>query len=66
MEYFASFAGAMSCSMLVMSPLARGLFRRAIPQSGSIFSGELVTCHPEKAAKNLREALAKKFPGLLL
>ncbi|XP_028908040.1 carboxylesterase 3 isoform X2 [Ornithorhynchus anatinus] len=47
---FGESAGGVSVSALVLSPLSKGLFHRAISQSGvSIFPG-LVTAHPEPVA----------------
>jgi Carboxylesterase family len=53
----------MSVSLLTLSPLARGLFRRAIAESGNVFCGDIVACAPEKAAKHLFASVPKKFPG---
>ena len=57
-------AGGMSVSLLVVSPLTRGLFRRAVAESGNVFSGDMIAAPPEKAAKLLLASLAKKYPGL--
>lgn len=51
-------------SLLMVSPLSRGLFRRAIAESGSLFGGDVSATPPEKAAKRLRDIMSKKFPGM--
>ncbi|GBP31971.1 Bile salt-activated lipase [Eumeta japonica] len=54
---FGESAGAVSTSMLVLSPLARGLFHRVIAQSGSSLSPWAVQHRP----LHLAAALAERF-----
>ena len=53
-------AGAMSVSLLQMSPLARGLFARAVAMSGSPFGG-MIGPAPLKAAEKQGLALQKEL-----
>ncbi|XP_015860882.2 carboxylesterase 4A isoform X3 [Peromyscus maniculatus bairdii] len=50
---FGQSAGAMSVSGLLMSPLAQGLFHRAISQSGTAILNSFITHDPLKAAKKV-------------
>ncbi|MEJ1276133.1 hypothetical protein NN561_007036 [Cricetulus griseus] len=50
---FGQSAGAMSISGLLMSPLAQGLFHRAISQSGTAILKAFITPDPLKAAKKV-------------
>ncbi|XP_066098634.1 carboxylesterase 4A [Saccopteryx bilineata] len=50
---FGQSAGAISISGLMMSPLARGLFHRAISQSGTAVVRALITPDPLKVAKKV-------------
>uniref|UniRef100_A0A8C6W7P5 Carboxylic ester hydrolase n=1 Tax=Nannospalax galili TaxID=1026970 RepID=A0A8C6W7P5_NANGA len=50
---FGQSAGAMSISGLLMSPLAQGLFHRAISQSGTVIMKVFITPDPLKAAKKI-------------
>ncbi|XP_052585222.1 carboxylesterase 4A isoform X1 [Peromyscus californicus insignis] len=50
---FGQSAGAMSVSGLLMSPLAQGLFHRAISQSGTAILKSFITHDPLKAAKKV-------------
>jgi len=56
-------AGAWDVSLLMTSPLAKGLFRRAIQESGAVagFSGALPAPVAEERGRNLAAAL--KAPG---
>jgi len=53
---FGESAGAISVSMLCASPLAKGLFRRAISQSGGSFGPPRPTTYPGENMKTLRQA----------
>ncbi|HRS52615.1 MAG TPA: carboxylesterase family protein [Candidatus Marinimicrobia bacterium] len=53
---FGESAGAISVSMLCASPLAKGLFRRAISQSGGSFGPTRPTTYPGENMKTLRQA----------
>ncbi|XP_008048851.1 carboxylesterase 4A [Carlito syrichta] len=50
---FGQSAGGMSVSGLIMSPLARGLFHRAISQSGTATFKSFITPDPLKVAKKI-------------
>ncbi|XP_032013477.1 LOW QUALITY PROTEIN: carboxylesterase 4A [Hylobates moloch] len=50
---FGQSAGAMSISGLMMSPLASGLFHRAISQSGTVLLRLFITRNPLKVAKKV-------------
>ena len=71
---FGESAGAISVGVLLTSPAAKGLFKRAIMQSGSgqaVFSGEQADRIANQYAKtlkikNTREAYIKFTPGELL
>ncbi|XP_040592576.1 carboxylesterase 4A isoform X2 [Mesocricetus auratus] len=52
---FGQSAGAMSVSGLLMSPLAQGLFHRAISQSGTAILKAFITPDPLKAAKKIAD-----------
>ncbi|MDR2802463.1 MAG: carboxylesterase family protein, partial [Prevotellaceae bacterium] len=54
-------AGAFSVNMLVVSPLAKGLFSRAIAQSGGMFGNELSLGQTLQAA----ETSGKQLTGML-
>jgi para-nitrobenzyl esterase len=51
-------AGAFSVNALMVSPLAKGLFHRAIAQSGGMLSGNLVRNQPLADAEKLGEKIA--------
>lgn len=53
---FGESAGGISVSMLCASPLAKGLFRGAISQSGGSFGPPRVTTFPGENQKRLKEA----------
>ncbi|MDO6430327.1 glycoside hydrolase family 31 protein [Flavitalea sp. BT771] len=56
---FGESAGAISVSMLCASPLAKGLFRGAISQSGGSFGPTRPTTFPGENMKSLRQAEAE-------
>jgi carboxylesterase 2 len=58
---FGESAGSMCTSLLMVSPLAQGLFRRAICESGTCFHQEMVV-QPRRAAQWLESELTK-IPG---
>jgi para-nitrobenzyl esterase len=53
---FGESAGAISVSMLCASPLAKGLFRSAISQSGGSFGPTRKTMYPGENMKTLKQA----------
>jgi para-nitrobenzyl esterase len=53
---FGESAGGISVSMLCASPLAKGLFHRAISQSGGSFGPTRPTAYPGENMKTLRQA----------
>jgi len=55
---FGESAGGIAVSMLCASPLAKGLFRRAISQSGGSFGPTRPTTYPGENMRGLREAEA--------
>ncbi len=58
---FGESAGAISVSMLCASPLAKGLFRGAISQSGGSFGPTRPTLYPGENMKTLIQCIVLKF-----
>ncbi|XP_015266581.1 PREDICTED: liver carboxylesterase 1 [Gekko japonicus] len=57
---FGESAGGFSTCALVVSPLAKGLFHKAISESGVCLLDGLMDMHPEKHAKKISEAAGCK------
>ncbi len=58
-----SSAGSASVHALVLSPAAKGLFHRAISQSGSMFSDWTFNYNPKKTVENIARALYLHYEG---
>jgi para-nitrobenzyl esterase len=58
---FGESAGAGSVAMLMASPLARGLFHKAVMQSGVVFIGNLYLNKPSGVVKSAEQTGASRF-----
>jgi para-nitrobenzyl esterase len=62
---FGESAGAGSVAWLVASPVAKGLFHKAIAQSGVVFIGSIYLRTPQAGVPSAEQAGAAAFPGSL-
>ena len=60
---FGESAGSFSVSALMASPLSKGLFRRAIGESGAFFSAETLPLEPRAATEKAGAAFARSALG---